>query len=79
MGGLVPTGTPRTIIERLNTARNQGLPRADGRDRMISLGAEPVTGTSEELGELVKRELARNGKIIKDAEVRRSNVRAALR
>jgi hypothetical protein len=30
-------------------------------------GAEPVTGTTDETGEPVKRELARNGKIIKDA------------
>ena len=69
-GVMAPAGTPRAIIERLNTALNQGLARADVRDRMISLGAEPMTGTPEELGELVKRELARNGKIIKDAGLR---------
>ena len=37
---------------------------------MLSLGAEPLAGTPEELGELVKRELARNAKIIKDAGLR---------
>lgn len=69
-GILAPAGTPRAIIERLNTALNQGLARAEVRERMISLGAEPVTGTPEELGELVKRELARNGKIIQNAGLR---------
>jgi len=69
-GILVPAGTPRAIIERLNSALNQGLARPDVRERMISLGAEPVTGTPEELGELVRRELARNAKIIRDAGLR---------
>jgi tripartite-type tricarboxylate transporter receptor subunit TctC len=69
-GILVPAATPRPIIDRLNTAINQGLSRTDVRERMRSLGAEPLTGTPEELGELVKRELARNAKIIKDAGLR---------
>ena len=49
-GILAPAGTPRAIIERLNTALNQGLARAEVRERMLSLGAEPLSGTPEELG-----------------------------
>ena len=69
-GILAPAGTSRAIIERLNTALNQGLARADVRERMLSLGAEPLSGTPGELGELVKRELARTAKIIRDAGLR---------
>ena len=69
-GILVPAATQRTIIERLNTALNQGLGKPDVRERLLALGAEPLTGTPQELGELIKRELARNSKIIKDAGLR---------
>lgn len=69
-GILVPAATPRILIERLNTALNQGLARPDVRERMLNLGAEVLTGTPEDLGDLVKRELARNGKIIRDAGLR---------
>ena len=69
-GILVPAATPRPLIERLNTALNQGLARPDVRERMLHLGAEVLTGTPEDLGELVKRELERNGKIIRAAGLR---------
>lgn len=69
-GILLPAATPRAIIERLNAALNQGLSRQDVRERMQTLGAEVLTGTPEDLGELIKRELARNGKIIRDAGLR---------
>jgi tripartite-type tricarboxylate transporter receptor subunit TctC len=69
-GILLPAATPRAIIERLNAALNQGLSRADVRERMQTLGAEVLTGTPDDLGELIKRELARNGKIIRDAGLR---------
>ncbi len=66
-GILVPTATPRAIVERLNNAINQGLSRPEVKERMIALGAEPLTGSPEDLGQLIKRELARNAKIIRDA------------
>lgn len=69
-GILLPAGAPRAIVERLNTALNQGLARVDVRERMLALGAEPLTGTPDALGELIKRELTRNGKIIRDAGLR---------
>jgi tripartite-type tricarboxylate transporter receptor subunit TctC len=69
-GILAPAGTPRAVIERLNAAINTGMSRADVRERLIALGAEPLTGTPEELGELVKRELARTARIVKDAGLR---------
>ena len=69
-GILVPAATPRTIIDRLNVSLNQGLAKSDVRERMLALGAEPLSGTPEELGELIKRELARTGKIIRDAGLR---------
>ncbi len=69
-GILAPAGTPRAIIERLNAAINTGMSRADVRERLVALGAEPLTGTPEELGDLVKRELARTARIVKDAGLR---------
>lgn len=66
-GILVPAATPRAIVERINTAINTGMSRPDVRERLTTQGAEPLTGTPEDLGELIKRELARTAKIIKAA------------
>lgn len=69
-GILVPSATPRAIIERLNAAINAGMSRPDVRERLITQGAEPLTGTPEDLAELIKRELVRTAKIIKAAGLR---------
>lgn len=66
-GILVPAATPRAIVERINAAINTGMSRPDVRERLTTQGAEPLTGTPEDLGELIKRELARTAKIIKAA------------
>lgn len=69
-GILVPAATPRAIIDRLNAAINAGMSRPDVRERLTTQGAEPLTGTPEDLAELIKRELARTAKIIKAAGLR---------
>ena len=66
-GVLAPVATPRAIVERLNMAINNGMNRPDVRERLVSQGAEPLTGTPEELGELIKRELARVARIVREA------------
>jgi tripartite-type tricarboxylate transporter receptor subunit TctC len=62
---LVPAGTPRPIIERLNGEILKALKQKDVVDRLQADGAE-VAGTSpEEFGEFMRRETAKWGRVVK--------------
>ncbi|MBI3044908.1 MAG: cyclase family protein [Betaproteobacteria bacterium] len=70
MGIFGPAGTPRAIVERLNAAINTATRRAELRDRLSSQGAEPLSGTPEDLATYLRRELDKYGKIIRAAGVK---------
>jgi tripartite-type tricarboxylate transporter receptor subunit TctC len=65
-----PAGTPRPIVDRLNSAIAQSMANPVVKQRFQSQGVDPVSSTPEELGMLVQRELAKFAKIIKDANIR---------
>ena len=60
-----PGGTPRPIIDRLNADVVKVLAMPDVRERLTSAGMDPSPTTPEELGNMVKSDLARWGPIIK--------------
>jgi tripartite-type tricarboxylate transporter receptor subunit TctC len=66
---LAPKGTPREVIARLNAELNKALQTAEVRSRLASIGAEPEGGAPERLGERVRLELQRWGKVIRDAQI----------
>ncbi|MFN3569274.1 MAG: Bug family tripartite tricarboxylate transporter substrate binding protein [Polaromonas sp.] len=53
-----PAGTPRAIIQRVNTALNTMLADKAVREKLDGYGIVPVGGTPEDLGALIKREAA---------------------
>jgi tripartite-type tricarboxylate transporter receptor subunit TctC len=55
-GVLVPAGTPRPIIDRLNREMNLALESADVRQKLNAAGLEPVGGTPEEFTRLIRAE-----------------------
>ena len=69
-GILAPAGTPRDIVNRLNTELNRLLQQADVRDRLNSYGLVPVGGTPEDLGNHLKSEIARWTKVVKVAGIK---------
>lgn len=69
-GILAPLGTPRDIVNRLNTELNRLLQQAEVRDRLNSYGLVPVGGTPEDLGNHLKFEIARWTKVVKAAGIR---------
>ena len=69
-GVFAPAGTPREIVERVNAAINRAMTRPEMKDKLLSQGADALTGTPADLAALVQRELAKFAKIIKDAGVR---------
>jgi tripartite-type tricarboxylate transporter receptor subunit TctC len=69
-GVLAPAGTPKAIIDRLNAEIVKAMRAPDVHQRIaVQGGNEIVTGTPEELGALVKRELQSYGKLIKEAHI----------
>jgi tripartite-type tricarboxylate transporter receptor subunit TctC len=55
-GVLVPTGTPRPVIDRLNREMNLALESADVRQKLNAAGLEPVGGTPEDFTRLIRAE-----------------------
>lgn len=68
-GLFVPAGTPRPIIARLYQETAEALKDADVRDRLLKLGAEPVGSSPEEFGRFFNAEVARWGKVVREAKV----------
>lgn len=69
-GIFAPAGTPRAVIDRVNAAINAALRRPELTERLSSHGVEPHAGTPDDLASLVRNELAKYGKIIREAGIR---------
>ena len=61
--------TPREIVDRLNDAVRKAIAMADIRERLISTGADPVSSTPEQLAELLQRDYAKWGKLIRENNI----------
>jgi tripartite-type tricarboxylate transporter receptor subunit TctC len=67
---LAPAGTPREIVERLNGVLVKALKSADVRERLSSQGAEPIGDTPAEFTAVMKRDLLKWAKVVKDADIK---------
>ncbi len=65
-----PAGTPSAIIERLNREMIAALRKPDVTERLFGSGVEVTTGTPTELAVTMKSEMAKWGKLIKEAGIR---------
>jgi tripartite-type tricarboxylate transporter receptor subunit TctC len=66
---LVPRGTPNDVVAKLHTEISVIVKNAEMKGRMADLGVDPVGGTPEQLGELVRTEIAKFRKIVADAKI----------
>ena len=64
-GLAAPAGTPRPIINRLNTELAAVVRNPTHRDRMIAADYEPAVMTPEQFGAFIKSEIAKWGKAVK--------------
>jgi tripartite-type tricarboxylate transporter receptor subunit TctC len=69
-GLLAPAGTPKDIIAKLNGEVGKILQLPDVRETLGKQGAEPVGGTSEEYGALIKKDIAKWAKVVKESGAR---------
>jgi tripartite-type tricarboxylate transporter receptor subunit TctC len=67
---VVPAGTPRPIIDRLNTALRSALVDPTLRERLAREGAVPLPSTPEEYAADIAAEERMWGKIVRDAGVK---------
>jgi len=65
-----PTGTPQTIIARINREIVRVLARAEVRDKFHETQIEVVGDTPDALAAMIKAEIASTAKIIKEAGIR---------
>jgi tripartite-type tricarboxylate transporter receptor subunit TctC len=70
LGLYAPKGTPRPIIDRLNTEVARALADPGVRERLLGLGLDPTPSTPAQLGELTRNGHARIGKVIRDAGIK---------
>ncbi len=69
-GVLAPAGTPKPVIAALNREMANTLKQADVKERFAKLGAEPVGSTPEEFDAFIKAEIAKWGKVVKEAGIK---------
>jgi tripartite-type tricarboxylate transporter receptor subunit TctC len=68
-GLLAPAGTPREIVARLQGDAVKALEQPEVRGRLAGEGAEPIGSTPEEFAAYIRSELARMGRLIRDAHI----------
>jgi len=68
-GVLVPTGTPKAVVDRLNAALIQVIRSPDVRSRLTAQGAEVVTMSPDEQDKFFNQERARWKAVVTEAKI----------
>ncbi len=66
-GLFVPSGTPRDVINKLHSEIAKIMGTADMKERLAGLGVESAPSTPEQLASLLREDLVRWAKIVKDS------------
>ena len=66
LGLLAPPGTPREIVQKINAEIAKVLAAPEARKLRASAGVDVSTGTADEFGALLRAELERWGKVVRE-------------
>jgi tripartite-type tricarboxylate transporter receptor subunit TctC len=69
-GAVAPAGTPREVIQRLNSEIRGALSAADVNERALSAGAEPAPSSPEEFAAYIREETKKWGEVVKSAGIK---------
>jgi tripartite-type tricarboxylate transporter receptor subunit TctC len=69
-GIVAPAGTPKEVIERWRGDIVKMVATPEVRQRLEALGFAPVANTPDEFGARIKSEIAKWGKVVRDANIR---------
>jgi tripartite-type tricarboxylate transporter receptor subunit TctC len=62
----VPAATPRDIVVKLNAEVRRAIAAPEVRSALVNQGAEPASDTLEDFAALVRSDLAKWAKIVKE-------------
>jgi tripartite-type tricarboxylate transporter receptor subunit TctC len=68
-GIAAPAGTPPEIIRKLNAEFDKALAAPDVRSKLVPVGAELVGGSPADFDALVKGDIDKYAKLVKDAHI----------
>jgi len=68
-GFIAPAGLPKPIIEFLHRETVKVLSAPDTREKLATMGFDPVASTPEEFAQWIRTEIVRWGKVIRDANI----------
>jgi tripartite-type tricarboxylate transporter receptor subunit TctC len=66
----MPSHTPPEVIDRLNTAVNEGLVDPGLKARFAGMGGTPLPGSPSDFGKLIADETEKWGKVIRTANIK---------
>ena len=70
LGVMVPAGTPAEIVSRLNAEINKALAERALRERYFQAALEPVGGTAEQFGRLIREDYEKYARLVKELNIR---------
>jgi tripartite-type tricarboxylate transporter receptor subunit TctC len=62
-----PTGMPKDVVPKLSAAFNKALQDAEVKKKLASQGAEALGGTPEQFATLIRDDIVRWGKVVKES------------
>ena len=69
-GIIAPAATPRAIVNKINADMNKVLDMPEVRERIVAQGNQVGGGSPEEFGALIQSEMAKWGKVVREAGIR---------
>jgi tripartite-type tricarboxylate transporter receptor subunit TctC len=70
IGYAAPPGTPKEIAAKLSAEIAKAMQASDLKERYLALGMDPASSTPDEMAAFMKKEQARYGAIIKNANIK---------
>ena len=68
-GMLVPAGTPAAIVKKLHAEAVKAMMAPDVKSRIVDQGFSIIVSSPQEFTDKIKREVAKWGKVVKDANI----------
>ncbi len=69
-GLLAPAGTPAAVVNKLNAESERLLQQREVRERLAALGFDPYRRTQAEFAELIKTDIVKWGKVVRESGAR---------
>src|SRR5258706_4000075 len=69
-GLVAPAGTPAAIVDKLNAAAHQALGSSEMEAQLHEDGSTPLGGTPQQFAQFIKKEHAKWGAAVRDANIK---------